>query len=249
MKNSAPSIAIATVLFLSLATALDASAQDRPANASSLSGEWKVSLYGQHVIPVGMELAQDGERVTGTLLMWNGDIELTGNVSGGTLTVSGMHTPTDGMPGGTRTVSATMQADGTLLGTFAFNEKTSMKFTAERFNARAARPKPTTAPAVATTSLSEFAGKWLLSLTADPSRTFELDAKVAGDQLTGTLFIDHAGLLEIRNARLKDGALVFDVAVANNPPSEIAVKLADDGSITGAVKGPVGEMPFTGKRK
>jgi len=77
-----------------LASAAAAAAQDRgPAASEGVAGTWKVSLHGQHVIPVGMELAQQGGAVTGTLMLWNGDVDLTGTFAGVVLTVTGTLAP------------------------------------------------------------------------------------------------------------------------------------------------------------
>ena len=69
----------ATIATALIAVAAMASAQDHTAAAvAQVTGAWKVSLHGQHVIPVGMELTQDGSKVTGTLMLWNGDVDLQG---------------------------------------------------------------------------------------------------------------------------------------------------------------------------
>src|SRR5215216_7091463 len=72
------------------------SAQTAAPAPASVTGSWKVSLHGQHVIPVGMELKQDGAKVTGTLMLWNGDVDLDGELANGSIKVSGRLEPTDG---------------------------------------------------------------------------------------------------------------------------------------------------------
>ena len=250
MTKSAMRCVVSVAAMAVFANASAALAQHNETASASLSGEWKVSLYGGHVIPVGMVLIQDGDKVTGTLMMWNGEIDLTGDFAGGKLTVSGVHTPNDGTPGGTRKVSATMQPDGTLVGTFGFDDTHGMKLTAERFNARAARGQAK-ATTVAVKDLSAFAGKWVLNVPTKPDAiTFDVDAKVSADQLTGTLFTTHTGLREIRNGHLSDGALVFEVPTSEGaPPAVFSLKFTDDGSVTGTINGPMGQLPFTGQRR
>lgn len=78
-----------------LALAAGLSAQTKKADAQSLTGTWNMGLQGGHVIPVALVLKQDGTTLTGTLAMpaqhvgQTVDVPLKGDVSNGTLTLSG----------------------------------------------------------------------------------------------------------------------------------------------------------------
>ena len=54
---------------LALATSAAAQPPNKKTDAQNVSGVWQMSVEADHVLPVGMELKQDGENVTGTILM------------------------------------------------------------------------------------------------------------------------------------------------------------------------------------
>lgn len=242
----------ATAVVALLASAAAAAAQTPVATAASaVSGAWKVALHGQHVIPVGMELVQEGRAVTGTLMLWNGDVELTGSFDGGLLKVAGTLTPTDGSHGGERVIEATLKDDGTLAGTIVAGGMGQMKLTAERFKERPARAAAPAGPAApASGPAAAFAGPWTLTVAMGAERqTFALNIAAAGDAITGTLGSDHAGLLTLRDARLTDGALVFAVPMAGTTQVvEFRATLTDPRSLSGTMVGPMGPASFTGTR-
>jgi hypothetical protein len=254
----------ATAAVALLAGTAGASAQTpAAAGTGAMSGAWKVSLHGQHVIPVGMELAQEGRAVTGTLMLWNGDVELTGSFDGGLLKVAGTLTPNDGSHGGERVIEATLKDDGTLAGTIVAGGMGQMKLTAERFKERPARTAAATAPAALaalaapaapatspSVPAAAFAGPWTLTVAMGAERvTFALNLAVAGDAITGTLGSDHAGLLTLRDARLKDGSLVFAVPMTGTTEVvEFRATLTDPRSLSGTMMGPMGPASFTGTR-
>ena len=250
--------AIATAVVALLAHAAAASAQTpAAAGTSAVGGAWKVSLHGQHVIPVGMELSQDGRAVTGTLMLWNGDVELTGSFDGGLLKVAGTLAPTDGSHGGERVIEATLKEDGTLAGTVVAVGLGQMKLTAERFKERPARTgvsAATTATTAATGSPSgpaaAFAGPWTVTTAmGGERRTFALTIAVTGEAITGTLGSDHAGLLALRDARVKDGELFFAVPMTGTTQVvEFRFTLTDPQSLSGSMTGPMGPASFTGTR-
>jgi hypothetical protein len=235
-----------------LVSAAAASAQDRgPAAGGAVAGAWKVSLHGQHVIPVGMELVQQGGAVTGTLMLWNGDVDLTGTFEGAVLKVTGTLTPTDGSHGGERAIEATLATDGTLAGTISAGSMGRMKLTAERFRERPARASASAAPARPPSDpAAAFAGPWTLAVAmGDQRRTFALDLAVAGEAITGTLASDHAGLLPLRDVRVTDGVLHFAVPMTGTTQLvEFRATLADPSALTGTMAGPMGAASFTGTR-
>lgn len=219
------------------------------ATEPALDGEWKVALHGGHVIPVGMALKQDRDAVTGVMHMWNGDIELEGQFVSGTLKVTGTHAPADGGWAGEWTVTATLLPNGTLEGTFAHGQRGGMKLTAERFNARAARRRP--GPAAAPPpGMMTLAGKWDLNARmGDQGVKFDLDIAVKGDQITGHMFVDHAGKMELKDAKFADGVLTFAVAVAGSPAeTRVSARLLENQTLEGELNGAMGKVSFTGQR-
>ena len=225
---------------------------------ASVSGSWKVSLHGQHIIPVGMELKQDGQKVTGTLMLWNGDVALDGELVDGVMKVSGRLEPTDGTPAGDRVVSATLLPNGTLEGNFS-SDHGQIKLTAERFTDRPARrgasaaaagPAPAPAPASASvTDPAPFAGKWKLTIGEGTSaRAMDLELAVDGKAITGTVTTDHAGPLQIQNARFADGRVMFGVPMGASATVDFTATLKGHGALSGNISGPMGAMTFTGER-
>jgi hypothetical protein len=232
-------------------------AQSASASAAGVAGSWKVSLHGQHIIPVGMELKQDGRKVTGTLMLWNGDVALDGDLVDGTMKVSGRLEPTDGTPAGDRVVTATLLANGTLEGTFG-GDHGQIKLTAERFTDRPTRraaTAPTVPPAVAPpnapamTDPAPFAGRWRLTVgDGANARAMELEIVVDGSAINGTLKSDHAGPLAIQNGRFADGTLTFGVPMGAGATVDFAATLKGHGALAGNISGAMGQMTFTGER-
>lgn len=231
-------------------------AQSPSVAAPSVAGSWKVSLHGQHIIPVGMELKQEGRKVTGTLMLWNGDVTLDGELVDGAMKVSGRLEPTDGTPAGDRVVSAMLLPNGTLEGSFVF-EHGQIKLTAERFTDRLARrgaaaPAAGASPAPAPTASTDpapFAGKWKLTIGEGASaRAMDLELAVDGHAITGTVTTDHAGPLPIQNARFADGRVTFGVPMGPSATVDFTATLKGHGALTGNISGPMGAMAFTGER-
>jgi hypothetical protein len=108
------------------------------AGAKDVTGTWNISLQGpDHVIPVGMELKQDGKTLTGKILLptqQGGDrieVPLTGDIVDGAFKASGT------APQGALTLEATLDEDGVLNGTISMGDHArNMKWTAERLKAK-----------------------------------------------------------------------------------------------------------------
>jgi hypothetical protein len=234
-----------------IAGASAAAAQGRPAGTAGVTGSWKVSLHGQHIIPVGMELTQDGGAVTGTLMLWNGDVDLRGSYAGGRLEVGGTLTPTDGSAAGERVIVATLNDDGTLAGTIGVGAMGQVKLTAERFKERPVRASA--APASTTPASgpgAPFAGAWTVTVAMGAERqAFAVTIAAVGDAISGTLGSDHAGLLTLSHARVEGTTLHFSVPMTGTPQLiEFHVTLTDPRTITGTMTGPMGTAPITGTR-
>jgi len=103
---------------------------------SGVAGVWQMNVQGDHVIPIGMELKQDGTKVTGTILMptqhigQRKEVSLAGEFVDGTLNVSGT---VEGATEDTAKVevNGTLEKDGTMSGTLSAG-KHSASWTAER---------------------------------------------------------------------------------------------------------------------
>jgi len=50
------------------------------ADNNQISPNLEPSVKGDHVIPVAMELTQEGAKLTGTLMLPNGDFDLKGSL-------------------------------------------------------------------------------------------------------------------------------------------------------------------------
>ena len=103
----------------------------------SVAGTWQVGLQGDHVVPVALVLAQDGTKVTGTLLLPDNhgdrtEVELAGQFVDGALTLASTSEVTLRMHGGeqkaTLKLAGKLEEDGSMSGTFM----DQMPWTAER---------------------------------------------------------------------------------------------------------------------
>lgn len=118
----------------------EAAPHDKKADAPAVTGTWNMSLQGDHVIPVGMELTQEGDKVTGRILMptrragERRDVSLSGQFVDGVLTLSGT---AEGASDESANVELTgkMEEDGTLSGKLS-SRHGNMPWTAERLNQR-----------------------------------------------------------------------------------------------------------------
>ena len=105
------------------ALSLCAAAQDKKSDPANVAGVWQMSVQGDHVIPIGMELKQDGRNVTGIILMPTHDgrrkeVSLGGGFADGALKLTGT---AEGASEDTAKIeiAAKMQKDGTMSGTLS----------------------------------------------------------------------------------------------------------------------------------
>jgi len=125
----------ATVV-LAIALAAGAAAQQDKKTDANVAGVWQMNVHGDHVIQIGMELKQEGERITGTILMptqhigQRTEVSLTGTFVDGTLKVSGT---VEGATEDTAKVevNGTLEKDGTMNGTLSAG-KHAASWTGER---------------------------------------------------------------------------------------------------------------------
>jgi len=125
-----PFAVVAVMIGLTLAVA----AQNTKSDPAMVSGVWQMSVQGDHVIPIGMELEQDGKNVTGIILMpaHNGqrkELSLKGEFADGVLKLSLVES--DSEEAAKLEIAATMQKDGTMSGTLSTG-KHSVSWTGER---------------------------------------------------------------------------------------------------------------------
>jgi hypothetical protein len=125
----------ATVV-VAIALAVGVSAQQDKKTDATVTGVWQMNVQGDHVIQIGMELRQDDETVTGTILMptqhiaQRREVSLTGTFVDGTLRVSGT---VEGATEDTAKVevNGTLEKDGTMKGTLSAG-KHGASWTGER---------------------------------------------------------------------------------------------------------------------
>ena len=110
------------------------------AGAKDVTGVWNMSLQFDHVVPVGMELTQDGGKVTGKILLptQKGDrreVGVAGDLVDGKLTLAGV--AEEKSNSSDLRMEATLDEDGTLSGTISMTDHAHpMKWTAERLKAK-----------------------------------------------------------------------------------------------------------------
>lgn len=123
------------IIVAAVALAAGASAQQNR-DAPNVSGVWQMNVQGDHVLPIGMELKQDGTNVTGTVLVpahGSGprkEVSLAGELAGHALTLSG---DMDDAEGTKLEIAATLEKDGRLSGTLSAGAH-SVRWTGERLN-------------------------------------------------------------------------------------------------------------------
>jgi len=106
-----------------LAVVVGVGAQDKK-NDANVAGVWQLNVDGGHVIQVGMELKQDGEKLSGTILMptrnfgQRREVPLTGTLIDDALTLSG---EAENASDDTAkvSISGTLEKDGTMKGTLS----------------------------------------------------------------------------------------------------------------------------------
>jgi hypothetical protein len=227
------------------------------AKPASLSGTWTMSLIGDHVIPVGLALKQEGTSLTGTLTLMGKDIPLKGELTGSAFTLTGpatmmMHDPAQAS--GTTPqapvpmkFSGTVLEDGTLAGEFTPGAR-SMKWTADRLKERpvAAVGNPS--------SGAPIVGSWNVSVIADHVTPVGLriepdgakvkatltimggDVPLSGDYTAGSLTLNGEFTDDVRSRTGMTGAI------------KVTAKMKDDGTIAGEFAMARGTFPLTGER-
>jgi hypothetical protein len=125
----------ATVV-VAIALIAGAAAQHDKKTDANVAGVWQMNVQGDHVIQVGMELKQEGDKITGTILMptqhigQRREVALTGTFVDGALKISGT---VEGATEDTAKVevNGTLENDGSMKGTLSAGTH-SASWTGER---------------------------------------------------------------------------------------------------------------------
>ena len=110
-------------------------------------------------------------------------------------------------------------------------------------NAQQAKPKADTAG---------VGGKWAISVVNDQGpMSASMTLTQNGAKITGTFTNDHTGEAPVEG-EFANGTLTFAIDVHGDSGSAMHVdftgKMKDDGTLAGTLKGPMGEMNWTGTR-
>ena len=227
--------------------------------AQNITGTWTMGLIADHIVPVALVLSQDGNNITGTMMLpaGNGDLPVKGDFTDGVLTL--VATPSDPPPAGATmhmgsgplNVKGTMQADGTFEGDLRRGERT-MKWSAERLRPRRSPASPSKSADDKVVGITtSVAGNWEMSVQAGPNPVAaSLTLKIDGAKVTGSLSSEHLGNMPLEG-RLTDGTLTFSADQTGDAGSvhmEFSTKIQEDGTLAGDVTSPMGPMKWIAKR-
>lgn len=235
------------VMLALVSTVVPAAAQ------TSITGTWKATFVTpDHSYPARIELAQDGEKLTGTLGSEQGDAKLTGTVQGSNISFK-FDTRDPGGSGnmlavgvngtiGTDGLKGDFSVDGNPTGTFSATRDTA----APAASAKADGAKPPAAGAL------DVTGTWEIQVTtstisASPTMTLEQE----GDKITGQYHSQQYGQFPLTGT-MKDGKvdLTFVMTVEGNNLNVSYSGTVDKDGMKGTVKyGDLMDGTFTGARK
>jgi len=250
-----------------------AAAQTAPQPAP-LTGTWNMGLIGDHVIPVALVLDQKGTELTGTFIFMGKDFPVTGDITGGKLTLKGKgpgfgvrnaHDAGTAAGAGPKTavagptapgvapqladmvITGAVDADGALAGTLAtkMGEGTGIiKWTAERLKER----KVPDAQSVSTEGVN-LTGSWKLAIV-EAQQTLDAELKQDGAKITGTAKNDHLGTLTLEGT-FASGTLSFVAsgeAMGQQIKIEFSGKYTKAGGFTGEAQSQMGQLSWTAER-
>ncbi len=104
---------------------------------TNLTGDWSLSLVGDHVMRSGLTLEQQGTRLTGTMLLMGKEAPVEGEFVEGAFSITAKAEMHDAHcnKSGLMTFVGKLQDDGTLAGEIAMG-RSKMQWTAERMRKR-----------------------------------------------------------------------------------------------------------------
>ncbi len=227
----------------------------------SLTGTWNMSLMGDHAIPVGLVLEQNGSALKATFILMGKDYPLTGEVTGKTFTLKGQgpgfgrasHDPAAAAPPATTqqqprpalamaeiTINGTTDADGALSG--QMHSKTGDRTGTMRWTADRLKERPVPAAAVSTEAV-DMTGKWTLHVV-EAQLDVALDLKQAGTTITGTATSDHLGTMALEGT-LAHGTLTFSTKGSTSGEIKYTGAFRTNGTFAGDLASQMGTMTWT----
>lgn len=108
------------------------------AQTQNLTGTWQLALHGDHKIPMGLELAQEESKLTGTLTFMGKDIPVSGEIKGEEFTISGKAVLMSQDGESSLNFTGKLKEDGTIGGDIQ-SPHGVMKWSGERFRTRKAK--------------------------------------------------------------------------------------------------------------
>ena len=242
-------------IFLAVSVlAASAQAQDEKKSAPSIAGTWTMTVMSHQL---GMVLAQDGKKVTGTFMLMGKDVPVEGEFVDGTLTLTSnarISTPPqngEASRGGAAppsvplAIKGTLQEDGTLAAEMPSGSGQPMAFVAERLKERKVRPA---APAAA--AGPGLTGAWKMTAIAPQGKMeFDLAFTQNGEKVTGTFTSEHTGEVPFEGTFAR-GTLKFSSGGTgpNAMHLDCNATLKDDGTLAGELTGANVTMPWTAER-
>ena len=243
---------------LALTAGLSAQQETKSTAPPTVAGTWTMTVMSHQI---GMELTQDGRKVTGTMMMMGTDVPVEGEFVDGTLNLTsnarmmaGPPSATESAhgaatPQGTRlTVKATLQDDGTLAGEMPGRDGNPITWIAERLKQRKVKTASSSSAAVA--AGPGLTGAWKMAATS-PQGTMQIDLalKQDGERVTGTLTSAHSGELSLEGTFAHD---TLKFSTGDRGPNamhlDYTAKLKDDGTLAGELTGEKMNMPWTAER-
>jgi hypothetical protein len=249
---------IGLVPVLALTVGLTAQQETKSTPAPTIAGTWTMTVMSHQI---GMELTQDGSKVTGTMMMMGTDVPVEGEFVDRTLNLTSKARMMNGPPstgenvhGGAApqgvqlTVKATLQDDGTLAGEMPSPNGKPVTWIAERLKQRKVRPAASSSSAAA--AGSGLTGAWKMTAKSPQgAREFDLTLKQDGEKVTGTLNSAHSGEVPFEGT-FAGGTLKFSTGGAGPHAMHLdySAKLKDDGTLAGDLTGEQVNMAWTAER-
>jgi hypothetical protein len=249
---------LAVIAITVAAVSTSAFAQDET-KAASVAGTWTMTVMSHQV---GLVLAQDGKKVTGTFMLMGKDVPMEGEFVDGTLTLTSnariMTPPAAGAaavhggaatPGAPLAITAKLQDDGTLAGEMPNGSGQPLTWIAERLRERKVRPS-----AAAVAGGSGLTGAWKAVVIAPQGKMeFDLAIRQDGEKVSGTFTSEHSGEVPFEGT-FAHGALKLTSSTdggGTDPHAmhlDYTATLKADGTLAGELTGPQANMKWTAER-
>jgi hypothetical protein len=245
---------IGSIAMLALTAGLSAQQDAKTTAPPTVAGTWTMTVMSHQV---GMQLTQDGHKVTGTMMMMGTEVPVEGEFVDRTLNLTSkarMMAPpasTDEPAHGTAaqgvplTVKAILQEDGTLAGEMPSPNGKTVTWIAERLRERKIKTASSAAGGGA-----GLTGAWKMSAASPQgAMQFDLTLRQDGEKVAGTLNSAHSGELPFEGTYSR-GTLKFSTGGngANDMHLEYSAKLKEDGTLDGDVTGAKVNMLWTAER-